>query len=96
MLAQNEGEQMTWKVAPERYAFELVIAGIVGALVKSNAVKVQTLEDHVLVPLRHHMMLFESYKEKSTTEEERVRNRDVSFECMTWHAYMENVFNALK
>ena len=42
---------------PDRYAVELVISGLLGALVKSKAVKVKILEDHVLVPLLHHMQV---------------------------------------
>ncbi len=87
---------MTWKVPPDRYAVELVIAGLMGALVKSKAVKVSTLEDHVLVPLFHHMQLHEGYKDKAQNDEDRERARDISFECMTWHAHLENVINSLK
>ena len=77
---------------PDRYAVELVIFGLLGALVKSNAVKVNTLEDHVLVPLLHHMQGHESYKNKK----ERARHNEISSECMTWHAHLENVLNGLK
>jgi len=79
-----------------RYAVELVISGILGALVRSKAVKVNILEDHVLVPLLHHMQVHESYKDNAASEQERVRHNEISFECMTWHAHLENVLNGLK
>ena len=47
---------------PDRYAVELVISGLLSALVRSKAVNVNILEDHVLVPLLHHMHVHESYK----------------------------------
>jgi hypothetical protein len=78
------------------YAVELVISGLFGALVKSNAVKVNSLEDHVLVPLLHHMQVHESYKNKAANEQDRARHNKISFECMTWHAHLENVLNGLK
>jgi hypothetical protein len=80
----------------DRYAIELVISGLLGALVRSKAVKVNILEDHVLVPLLHHMQVHESYKNKAASEQERARHNEISFECMTWHAHLENVFNGLK
>ena len=85
-----------WQVPPDRYAIELILAGIVGALVKSKAVKLNVLEDHVLVPLFQHMRTQDALKEKAVNEGDRERARDISFECMTWHAHMENVFNSLK
>jgi hypothetical protein len=88
--------QMNWQVPPDRYAVELAIAGLIGALVKSKAVKVSTLQSHILVPLFHHMQLHESYKEKATDPAERARHNEISIECMTWHAHMENVLNSLK
>jgi hypothetical protein len=36
--------------AAARSALEMIIAGMIGALVKSKAVKANVLEDHVLVP----------------------------------------------
>ena len=81
---------------PDRYAVELVISGLLGALVKSKAVKVNILEDHVLVPLLHHMQVHESYKNSAANEEERARHNEISFDCMTWHARLENVLNGLK
>ena len=45
---------------PDRYAVELVISGLLSALVRSKAVNVNILEDHVLVPLLHHMHAHES------------------------------------
>ena len=81
---------------PDRYAVELVIFGLLGALVKSNAVKINTLEDHVLVPLLHHMQVHESYKNTAPNEQERARHNEISFECMTWHAHLESVLNGLK
>ena len=47
---------------PDRYAVELVISGLLRALVRSKAVNVNILEDHVLVPLLHHMHVHESYR----------------------------------
>ena len=85
-----------WQVPPDRYAIELILAGIVGALVKSKAVKLNVLEDHVLAPLFQHMRTHDALKEQALNEEDRERARDISFECMTWHAHMENVFNSLK
>ena len=81
---------------PDRYAVELVISGLLGALVKSKAVKVKILEDHVLVPLLHHMQVHESYKNKAADAQERARHNEISFECMTWHAHLENALNGLK
>ena len=81
---------------PDRYAIELVISGLLGALVKSKAVKVNILEDHVLVPLLHHMQVHKSYKNKAASEGERARLNEISFECMTWHAHLESVLNRLK
>jgi hypothetical protein len=87
---------MTWNVPPDRYAVELILAGMMGALVKSKAVKVGMLEDHVLVPLLKHMQMYDAEKDKAGNEIEKTRAREIAFECMTWHAYMENVFNSLK
>jgi hypothetical protein len=81
---------------PDRYAVELVIFGLLGALVKSKAVEVNILEHHVLVPLFHHMQVHESYKNKAASEQERAQHNEISFECMTWHAHLENVLNRLK
>ena len=81
---------------PDRYAVELVISGLLGALVKSKAVKVNTLKDNVLVPLLHHMHVHESYENNAPNEQERARHREISFDCMTWHAHLENVLNGLK
>ena len=81
---------------PDRYAVELVISGLLGALVKSKVVKVNILEDHVLVPLLHHMQEHESYKNKAADPQERARHNEISFECMTWHAHLESVLNGLK
>ncbi len=81
---------------PDRYAVELVISGLLNALVKSKAVKVNTLKDHVLVPLLHHMHVHESYRNKAANEQERARHNEISFECMTWHAHLESVLNGLK
>jgi Transposase DDE domain len=50
----------------------------------------------VLVPLFHHMQAHESYKSKAANEQERARHNEISFECMTWHAHLENVLNRLK
>jgi hypothetical protein len=79
-----------------RYAVELVISGLLGALVRSKAANVNILEDHILVPLLHHMRVHESYKNKASSEQERARHNEISFECMTWHAHLENVLNGLK
>ena len=79
-----------------RYAVELVISGLLGALVRSKIVKVNILEDHVLVPLLHHMHAHESYTNKAASEQERARHNEISFECMTWHAHLETVLNGLK
>ena len=79
---------------PDRYAVELVISGLLSALVRSKAVNVNILEDHVLVPLLHHMHVHESYK--AANEQERARHNEISFECMTWHAHLESVLNGLK
>ena len=79
-----------------RYAVELVISGLLGALVRSKAVKVNILEDDILIPLLHHMRVHESYKNKATSEQERARHNEISFECMTWHAHLESVLNGLK
>jgi hypothetical protein len=73
-----------------------VIFGLLGALVKSNAVKINTLADHVLVPLLHHMQVHESYENTAPNEQERARHNEISFECMTWHAHLESVLNGLK
>jgi hypothetical protein len=81
---------------PDRYAVELVIFGLLEALVKSRLVEVNILEDHVLEPLFHHMQVHESYKSKAASEQERARHNEISFECMTWHAHLENVLNRLK
>ena len=81
---------------PDRYAVELVIFGLLDALVKSKAVEVNILEHHVLVPLFHHMQVHESYKNKAANEQERARHNEISFECMTWHAHLESVLNGLK
>jgi hypothetical protein len=83
-------------VQPDRYAVELVISGLLGALVKSNAVKVNLLESQVLVPLLHHMQVHESYKNAAADPQERTRHNEISFECMAWHAHLENVLNGLK
>jgi hypothetical protein len=83
-------------VQPDRYAVELVISGLLGALVKSKAVNVNILEDHVLVPLLHHMQAHETYRNTAANEQERARHNEISFECMTWHAHLENVLNGLK
>ena len=45
---------------PDRYAVELVIFGLIDALVKSKAVEVNILEHHVLVPLFDHMQAHKS------------------------------------
>ena len=79
---------------PDRYAVELVISGLLGALVKSRAVKVNILKDTVLVPLLHHMQVHESYKNKAPNEQERARHHEISFDCMTWHARLEKVLMA--
>jgi hypothetical protein len=79
-----------------RYAVELVISGLLGALVRSKAVNVNILEDHVLVPLLHHMQVHESYKNKAADAQERARHNEISFECMRWHAHLESVLNGLK
>jgi hypothetical protein len=81
---------------PDRYAVELVIFGLLNALVKSKAVEANILEHHVLMPLFHHMQAHESYKNKAPNEQERARHREISFACMTWHAHLENVLNRLK
>jgi hypothetical protein len=81
---------------PDRYAVELVIFGLLDAPVKSKAVEVNILEHHVLVPLFHHMQAHESYKSKAANEQERARHNEISFECMTWHAHLENVLNRLR
>ena len=81
---------------PDRYAVELVIFGLLDALVKSKAVEVNILEHHVLAPLLHHMQVHEFYKNKAANEQERARHNEISFECMTWHAHLENVLNRLK
>jgi len=87
---------MRWRVQPDRYAVELVISGLLGALVKSKAVKANILEDHLLAPLLHHMQAHESYKNKAATKQDRARHNEISFECMTWHAHLVNVLNGLK
>ena len=79
-----------------RYAVELVISGLLGALVRGKAVKVNILEDDILIPLLRHMRVHQSYKNKATSEQERARHNEISFECMTWHAHLENVLNSLK
>jgi hypothetical protein len=63
---------------------------------ESKAVEVNILEDHVLIPLLHHMHAHESYKNKAASEQERARHNEISFECMTWHAHLETVLNGLK
>jgi hypothetical protein len=80
----------------DRYAVELVIFGLLDALVKSKAIEVSILEHHVVVPLFHHMQVHESYKNKAADEQERARHNEISFECMTWHAHLENELNRLK
>jgi hypothetical protein len=42
------------------------------------------------------MRVHESYKNKASSEQERARHNEISFECMTWHAHLENVLNGLK
>ena len=79
-----------------RYAVELVISGLLGALVRSKAVNVNILEDHVLVPLLHHMQVHETYISRAADAQERARHNEISFECMTWHAHLESVLNGLK
>ena len=81
---------------PDSYAIELVIFGLLNALVKSKAVEVNILEHHVLVPLLQHMQAHESYKNKAPNARERARHHEISFACMTWHAHLENVLNRLK
>ena len=81
---------------PDRYAVELVISGLLGALVKSNAVMVNILEDHVLVPLLHHMQVHESYKNRASDAQQRARHNEISSECMRWHAHLESALNGLK
>jgi hypothetical protein len=85
-----------WQIPPDRYAVELIVAGILGALVKSRATKVGVLEDHVLVPLLTHVQLHDRQAQKATTENEKERHQSVSFECMTWHTFLETVLNGLK
>jgi len=80
----------------DRYAVELVIFGLLNALVKSKAVDVNILERHVLIPLIHHMRAHESYRNKAASEQERAQHKEIAFECMTWHAHLENVLNRLK
>jgi hypothetical protein len=58
---------------PDRYAVELVISGLLNALVKSKAVEVNILEHHVLVPLFHQMQARESHKNKAPNEQENGR-----------------------
>ena len=43
-----------FQVQPDRYAVELVISGLLSALVRSKAVKVNILEDHAAVALASH------------------------------------------
>jgi hypothetical protein len=81
---------------PDRYAVELVIFGLLEALVKSRVVEVNILERHVLEPLFHHMQVHESYRSEAASEQEGARHNEISFECMTWHAHLENVLNRLK
>ena len=81
---------------PDRYAVELVISGLLRALVRSKAVNVNILEDHVLVPILHHMHVHESYKNEAANAQDRGRHNEISFECMTWHAHLESVLNGLK
>jgi hypothetical protein len=81
---------------PDKYAVELVIFGLLDALVKSRAVEVKMLERHLLVPLFRHMQAHESYKNKADSEQERAQHSEISFACMTWHAHLENVLNRLK
>jgi len=33
---------------------------------------------------------------RRVSEQERARHNEISFECMTWHAHLENVLNRLK
>jgi hypothetical protein len=94
-VAVVAGAALTMK-QPDRYAVELVIFGLLDALVKSKAVEVNILEHHVLAPLLHHMQVHEFYKNKAANEQERARHNEISFECMTWHAHLENVLNRLK
>ena len=81
---------------PDRYAVQLVIFGLLDALVRSEAVDINTLERHVLAPLFQRMRAHESYKNKAASEQERSQHNEISFECMTWHAHLENVLNRLK
>ena len=53
---------------PDQYAVELVIFGLLDALVKSKAVEVNILERHLLAPLFRHMQAHESYKDKADSE----------------------------
>ena len=53
---------------PDKYAVELVIFGLLDALVKSKAVEVNILERHLLAPLFRHMQAHESYKDKADSE----------------------------
>ena len=94
-VAVVAGAALTMK-QPDRYAVELVIFGLLDALVKSKAVEVNILEHHVLAPLLHHMQVHESYKSQAASEQERAPHNEISFECMTWHAHLENVLNRLK
>jgi hypothetical protein len=94
-VAVVAGAALTMK-QPDRYAVELVIFGLLDALVKSKAVEVNILEHHVLAPLLHHMQVHEFYKNQAANEQERARHNEISFECMTWHAHLENVLNRLK
>jgi hypothetical protein len=83
-------------VQPDRYAVELIISGLLGALVQSKAVNVGVLEDRVLSPLLHHMQAHKSYMEKTEVSKERSRHNQISLECMTWHAHLESVLSGLK
>jgi hypothetical protein len=83
-------------VPPDNYAIEAVISGLLRMLVKSSVVKVSVLEEEVLGPLLHHIQVHESYSRKADSEKERARHNEISIECMTWHAHLENVLNGLK
>lgn len=84
------------KISPERYVGEMIIAGLMGALVKSKAVKPKVFEDYVTAPLYHHYRLQYTCAEKADNEVDRKWHTAVEIECAQWHSYLVNVINSLK
>jgi hypothetical protein len=81
---------------PKEIALELVIAGIVGALAKSGAVKPAVLEDWIAVPLYTRFRSYQGYAERVDSEEDARFMSQCAAECAKWHSLLSSVIDGLK